>query len=290
MDYIDLNGDLVRNESSQDKLLKTLYGSQWGTAVLKVLTQKWISDLSGKLLDAGVSSLLINSFIKNNKINMSDYERKKYHSFNDFFTRRIAYGRRPVGVAGMPDNGIVSPSDGKVTVYKIDDELKLDVKGTVYTLEALLKNGKVAKHFKGGYVYIVRLSVDDYHRYIYPVSGVKTGNYHIDGVYHTVNPVANEHYAIYKENTREYTLIRAKNRGYIVQMEVGALLVGRIVNHHDSRRVTCGEEKGYFEYGGSTIVVMADRNMAEPRKDLLAHTADGYETKILQGQMLSCLE
>ena len=189
--------------------------------------------------------------------------------------------------AGNRASCLVSPSDGKVTVYPVTEDLKVDVKGTTYTIEGLLRNSTVASHFKGGYVYIVRLSVDDYHRYIYPVSGTKTRNYKIPGVYHTVNPIAGQYYPIYKENTREYTLIKTMHQGYVAQMEVGALLVGRIVNRHQSRRVRRGEEKGYFEYGGSTIVVITDRHMALPREDLLKNTAQGYETKILQGQLLT---
>ena len=287
MDYIDLNGKRIKGENGQEKLLKQLYGTEAGRMALKVLTMRCVSEVAGKLLDSRFSSFLIDGFAKRNHIDRREYEQRKYCSFNDFFTRKIRTGKRPVACTGSAGGGLVSPSDGKVTVYPVTQDLEVKVKGRTYTLESLLKNQTVASHFRGGYVYIVRLCVEDYHRYIYPVSGMKTKNYHINGVYHTVNPIAGEYYPIYKENTREYTLIRAENKGYVLQMEVGALLVGRIVNHHQSRKVRCGEEKGYFEYGGSTIVVITDQNMAPPRQELLRNTAEGCETKILQGQLLT---
>ena len=111
-------------------------------------------------------------------------------------------------------------------------------------------------------------------------------NYHIDGTFHTVNPVANDYLPIYKENTREYTVIHTPDYGSIVQMEVGALLVGRIKNHKESCPVTRGEEKGYFEYGGSTIIILTEKDTYVPRQDLMQNTRRGYETKLLQGHVL----
>ncbi len=73
--------------------------------------------------------------------------------------------------------------------------------------------------------------------------------------------------------------------GDIVQMEVGALLVGRITNDTSVSTAVRGEEKGYFEYGGSTIILLTNADTA-PRVDLLQNTLNGYETRILQGQEL----
>lgn len=284
MDYIDLNGNLVKNKSGQDKLLALFYTTAVGRIVLKPLVMPCVSKLGGSLLSGRLSTVLIKGFIKNNNIDLSDYEKCEYTSFNDFFTRRIVEGRRPV----QKGKKLVSPSDGKVTVYRVCDDLKLNIKNTCYHLSELLKSERLAGHYAGGYVYIIRLSVDDYHRYIYPVSGVKSSNYHIKGVFHTVNPIANDYYPIYKENTREYTVIKTKTEGYVLQMEVGALLVGKITNldRNENLLVKCGDEKGYFEYGGSTIVVITDKRMPLPRQDLLTNTLRGYETKVLQGENL----
>ena len=63
---------------------------------------------------------------------------------------------------------------------------------------------------------IFRLTVDDYHRYCYVADGVKEDNVFIPGVLHTVNPLANDYFPIYKENSREYSVLHTKEFGDIV--------------------------------------------------------------------------
>ena len=66
---------------------------------------------------------------------------------------------------------------------------------------------KLAKRYLGGTALLFRLGVTDYHRYCYPDNAKKSRNRYLPGVFHTVNPVAMEHYKIYAENSREYTVI-----------------------------------------------------------------------------------
>ena len=80
--------------------------------------------------------------------------------------------------------------------------------------------------------------MDDYHRYAFVDDGEVSREFHIPGVYHTVNPVAGEHYPIYKENTREFCIQKSRHFGHLLLMEVGALLVGRIVNHDVEQTVS----------------------------------------------------
>jgi len=115
----------------------------------------------------------------------------------------------------------------------------------------------------------LRLSVDDYHRYIYPVSGRRSHERTINGVFHTVQPIALEHCPVYKENTRKYCIIKTNEFGTILMMEVGAMMVGRITNHEaEPGYVTRGEEKGYFEFGGSTIILLTQKGAVLPRKNI----------------------
>lgn len=283
MDYIDLNGKLVKNSTSQDKILAYLYTNVFGRMMLKPLVQPHISKLAGRYLSSPHSVGMIEQFIKKNNIDMSSYEKRDYTSFNDFFTRKIKDGKRPI-----PENKnlLISPCDCKATVYKIQENTTFSIKHTEYTLRSLLRSPRLAKRFRGGYAFLLRLTVDDYHRYVYAASGKQSKNYHIDGSFHTVNPIANDYLPIYKENSREYTVIHTAEFGDIVQMEVGALLVGKISNHTQSGIVTRGSEKGFFEYGGSTIIVLTEKDMVSPREDLLKNTARGYETKLLQGHIL----
>lgn len=286
MDYIDLQGKKVSNITNQDKLLSFLYTNIFGRMLLKPLIQPQVSKLAGRYLSSAHSKWLISKFIERNEINMDIYEECDYSSFNDFFTRKIKPDCRPV-----PEDldVLISPCDCLATVYPIQENTTFSIKNTEYTLRSLLRSPRLAKRFRGGYAYVLRLTVEDYHRYLYSVSGKQSKNYHIDGTYHTVNPIANDYLPIYKENTREYTVIHSKEFGDVLQMEVGALLVGKISNHKQSTVVTRGEEKGFFEYGGSTIVVLTQKGRVTPRSDLLTNSKNGYETKVLQAHLLGIL-
>lgn len=286
MDYIDLQGKKVSNITNQDKLLSFLYTNIFERMLLKPLIQPQVSKLAGRYLSSAHSKWLISKFIERNEINMDIYEECDYSSFNDFFTRKIKPDCRPV-----PEDldVLISPCDCLATVYPIQENTTFSIKNTEYTLRSLLRSPRLAKRFRGGYAYVLRLTVEDYHRYLYSVSGKQSKNYHIDGTFHTVNPIANDYLPIYKENTREYTVIRSKEFGDVLQMEVGALLVGKISNHKQSTVVTRGEEKGFFEYGGSTIVVLTQKGRVTPRSDLLTNSKNGYETKVLQAHPLGIL-
>ena len=286
MDYIDLQGKKVSNITNQDKLLSFLYTNIFGRMLLKPLIQPQVSKLAGRYLSSAHSKWLISKFIERNEINMDIYEECDYSSFNDFFTRKIKPDCRPV-----PEDldVLISPCDCLATVYPIQENTTFSIKNTEYTLRSLLRSPRLAKRFRGGYAYVLRLTVEDYHRYLYSVSGKQSKNYHIDGTYHTVNPIANDYLPIYKENTREYTVVHSKEFGDVLQMEVGALLVGKISNHKQSTVVTRGEEKGFFEYGGSTIVVLTQKGRVTPRSDLLTNSKNGYETKVLQAHPLGIL-
>ena len=285
MDYIDLQGKKVSNITNQDKLLSFLYTNIFGRMLLKPLIQPQVSKLAGRYLSSAHSKWLISKFIERNEIDMDIYEECDYSSFNDFFTRKIKPDCRPV-----PEDldVLISPCDCLATVYPIQENTTFSIKNTEYTLRSLLRSPRLAKRFRGGYAYVLRLTVEDYHRYLYSVSGKQSKNYHIDGTFHTVNPIANDYLPIYKENTREYTVIRSKEFGDVLQME-GALLVGKISNHKQSTVVTRGEEKGFFEYGGSTIVVLTQKGRVTPRSDLLTNSKNGYETKVLQAHPLGIL-
>ena len=133
---------------------------------------------------------------------------------------------------------------------------------------------------------MIRLSVEDYHRYCYPASGYKSCNYYIPGKFHTVNPIAVESVPVFKQNAREYTLLKTRMFGTLVQMEVGALMVGRICNEKEEGIVRKGEEKGYFEFGGSTIILFIQKDRIALEETFLANTRKGIETKVQMGQRL----
>lgn len=280
----DRNGRIIKSDSGQDKALDFLYNTIFGRILLKILTAPIISEIAGKFMDSRLSVPMIKPFIRKSRINLSEYRTKKYTSFNDFFTRQIRPELRPVD---MNTESLISPCDSKLTVYKINGKSIFRIKNSYYRISDLLRNDFLARRYKGGYCMIFRLCVDDYHRYCYIDNGTKTENIHINGELHTVNPIALKKYNIYKRNSREFTILHTENFGDVVYIEVGAMLVGRIKNHHrHTHTVAKGAEKGMFEYGGSTVVLLFEKDTVSIDSDITANSAKGYETVVRYGEKI----
>lgn len=264
-------------------MLEFLYQTAFGRCVLKLLTRPGLSKAVGKYMDSRLSRWIIPRFIRSNGINMEDYLEEDYTCFNDFFCRRIRPELRPVD---REEGHLIAPCDGLLSVYPIQESLVIPVKGSRYSIPDLLRDDSLAARYENGTCLVFRLCVHHYHRYIYGDSGVKEGNTFIPGVLHTVRPVALREVPVFKENSREYTVIHSQNFGNIVQMEVGAMLVGKIDNYHQEKEVHRGEEKGRFLYGGSTIILLLEPDAAEVKEDFFRATEQGNETEIKMGQMI----
>ena len=282
MGWKDRQGNVLPDDSRSPSL-RFLYGTALGRAALRVLIKPFVSKLAGGFMDSGLSRPLISGFVRRNGIDLSICEERRYRSFNDFFTRRLKPSAR---VADMEKSHLISPCDGKLTVYTVTEDGTFEIKGTRYTLLSLLRDEALARKYLGGTLLVFRLTVGDYHRYCYMDGGAKSGNIHIDGVFHTVNPIACDRYPIYKENTREYCVIDTDSFGEVTMMEVGALLVGRILNHHGAQRVERGQEKGMFLFGGSTIVAAIEKDRVTIDGDIVRNTREGFETVVKLGEKI----
>ncbi len=277
------DGKVISTNEKQNELLKKLYNTSDGRRLLKLLTRPFVSKIAGDFMDSVFSKPLIKRFIRSNNIDTSQYIMKNFRSYNDFFTRKIKPEKRPVDQSA---DHLISPCDSKLSIYDIDEKSVFRIKGSRYSLSDLLRNNFLARRYLGGFCMIFRLEVDDYHRYCYIDNGIKTGNTFIKGELHTVNPIALRRYNIYKRNSREYTVLHTENFGDVVQVEVGAMMVGRITNHHGEHSFRRGEEKGYFEFGGSTIVLLFERDAVLPDHDILKNSAEGFETVVKFGEKI----
>lgn len=278
-------GETLDTFKSGDGALDFLYGNIVGRIILKLLTRRFISKMAGVYMNSSLSRGMIKKTVDRAKINLSDYEKSEFSSYNDFFTRKIKGGKRPVT---MSAENFVSPCDAKVSAYKISDESCFFIKNSIYTVTDLLGGNKqLADKYKDGYCLIFRLTVDDYHRYCYIDNGEKGENIAISGIFHTVNPIALNKYNIYKRNCREYTILKTENFGEVVQIEVGAMMVGRIRNLHGKHTFKRGAEKGMFEFGGSTIVLLVKKNTISVDRDILANTAENVETMVRLGEKIA---
>ena len=268
----------------QRELLEILYNTRLGRICLKALINPRVSEIAGMFLDTCFSKIIIRPFIRYNNINISECEREKirdYESFNDFFTRELKENARRFE---MEPSVLASPCDSRLSVYKISGDAVFNIKDTSYTMDELVKNKALAKRYEGGFLCVFRLSVDDYHYFSYVDDGRRSKNYRIPGVFHTVAPAATENIPVYKENTREFSLLKSDNFGTILMMEVGAMLVGRINNFHEEKNVSRGETKGCFEFGGSTVILAFERDKVQFFEEILENSAKGIETRVLMGE------
>ena len=227
---------IVRDRNSKKNIIiessKTLnffYDTLLGRIILKPFISKTFSNLMGKYMNSKYSLKRVDKFIDKNDINIYEYSKQKYTSYNDFFIRKVVESKRPINAH---KNAFISPCDSKLTVYKINDDLTLKIKDSYYSVDTLVDKD-IMNEYRGGYALVFRLSTDNYHRYCYIDSGTKGKNIHIDGIFHTVQPIALKHYNFYKTNTREYTILNTNNFDKVIEVEVGALGVGRIVNNHE---------------------------------------------------------
>jgi len=267
--------------STADKSsIRFLYSTIPGRLLLKLLIRKTVSKLAGFILRSPVSCFFIDGFIKRNNINMEEYRDVKYKSFDDFFIREIKYGYRP-----FPENDddVIAPCDGKLSVYPITEKSVFIIKRSMYSIDDLLHDKKLADEFSDGICMIFRLTPDDYHRYIYIDDCEILHQKRIKGVLHTVQPIAYQNCNVFCHNSREYTVMQTKNFGKVIQMEVGALFVGRISNHGKSNTIKRGEEKGMFQFGGSTIILLFRKDTIITDEAIKNNTLQNKETIVKMG-------
>ncbi len=263
-------------------LMRSLYGGAL-SPLLTLVSRKGVSDLGGAALSTRASAALIGRFVRKNGIDMSQYPARDYASFNDFFTRGLKPGLRPLP---EDESALMAPCDSRLTAYDVAPDLTFRIKGGTYSVASLLKNQELAARFAGGLCLVFRLCVDDYHRYVYFDDCVKGENVRLAGRYYTVQPVALRSHDYFKENAREYTVLDTAHFGRCVQAEIGATFVGRIVNCHGAGVFRRGEEKGMFEFGGSTVVLLLPPGAAELDDDIRQNSRLGCETRVLLGEKI----
>lgn len=257
--------EIYEEEQYGQKKLEFLYNTVIGRIILKLIISNKIYSKINALFEKRKSSIKkIKPFVKKYNIIESDFEEKQYNSFNDFFTRKIKEGARKIE---KNKSKLIAPADSKLSVYKIDHNLKVKIKNSVYSINELLKDEELSKEYIDGICLIYRLSVDDYHRYCYIDNGTNITNKTINGKLHTVSSISKD-YRVYKENQREYEIQQTENLGKIVYMEVGAMQVGKI-NNYKIESFTKGQEKGYFEFGGSTIIILIQKETVQIDDDIM---------------------
>lgn len=286
--------------------LDFLYGNVFGRVLLKyVAAAPWFSKWQGKRRDRPESKDDILPFIEENGIDLTDggfgpgWHPEEFATFNAFFARQRNYDAyfADLNKAGLlascddPERELPAVADARLSVYPLAADLEVPVKQSVYTLSELVgRNGHDLdlSAFDGGHLLVFRLGVDDYHRYVFPDSGRLLQRYSIPGELHTVRPVS-ERYRVFARNARSVSVLDTDHFGPLLQIEVGAMLVGHIVEHPlKIPTFRALQEKGYFEFGGSTILLVTGPDIAIDT-DLIEATKRGDEIRIRMGEPVGTL-
>lgn len=266
-----------RQLQPESRALEFLYHTMIGRFILKLVSLKFISQMLGWINNTGFSKRKVAKFVKKNHIEIDDTA--SFNSFNEFFIRKQEFN------FDFEEEDMISVAESQLSIYDIDKHSKFMIKGQAYPLETLLDDEELARYYQGGKCLIFRLCVDNYHRYCYFDSGTVIKNKYISGCLHTVRPIAYEKYRPLIQNTRNYALLNTDNFGQALFMEVGAIMVGKFVNHASSK-FEKGAERGYFELGGSTIVVLLEKDSFELDEDLLPLVNTGTEVAVKYGEKI----
>ena len=286
--YVDRESGQVRTEKVYgEQWLNWLYHNPVGEATLwAIAKRKIVSSVYGDMMEKPSSSDKIQPFIEEYGVDISIAQEQNFNSFNEFFIRKLKPQARPIIQDSL---SVASPADGKVLAYENINNSDFYIKGVRFNVESFLNNSELAKKYKNGSMIVFRLAPPDYHRYHFPVSGkVPEANTKIDGDYYSVNPLAlREKAEIFWLNKREYGVIESPVFGNVVMVEVGATMVGSMLQSYSGTSIKKGDEKGYFKFGGSTVVLLFEKDKIKIDQDLLRNTSNSLETTIKMGEQIA---
>ncbi len=278
VEYVDRkSGTRVAESVMGDKALRFAYETLLGRTLWTVLFgSKAISAFMGRRYDSSASKKDIQKLAAIPGCVPAEAEKpiSEYESFNAFFTRRLKPGARPVG------EGIVSPADGRLMLYlNADADTPFPLKGATRSLRTVFDEQAPAGRYD---IAVIRLAPVDYHRFHFPCDCTSEGAVRVvPGMYHSVNPIALVRYPdVYADNERQILKCRAAFGDYWL-VDVGAFGVGTIVQTYSGARHAKGDEKGYFKFGGSTVIFIARAGAVTFDADLVKNSAEGLETRVL---------
>ncbi|KAI8380267.1 phosphatidylserine decarboxylase-domain-containing protein [Blakeslea trispora] len=241
----------------------------------------------GRRFDNPNSVREIAPFIKFHQLDLSEVLEpiENFKTFNEFFYRKLKPGARPCD--NPEDKRVaVSTADCRMMAFPtVDDATRIWIKGTEFSLSKLLDDPEEAKAFEGGALAIFRLAPQDYHRYHSPVDGTVRKIHHVKGQYYTVNPMAiRTTLDVYGENKRDVVYMDSDEFGRVAIVCIGAMMVGSIVlTAKEGDYLARTDELGYFAFGGSTLVVLFEKDRMRFDNDLIDNANRSLETLVRVG-------
>lgn len=226
-------------------------------------SRKWLSHLVGTFAKSRFSRILIPRFARMYQIPVEHAEKPlhQYSSLNDFFTRKLKEGCRPVDDS---PKGVVSPVDAVITdLGTVQSGQILNIKGQDYTIQELLNGSPRTINYIMGFYFILYLSPTDYHRIHSPIDGVVIERDEILGRAYPVNAFGLRHMRkVLSRNGRKISYMR-HNFGELAVVKVGAMNVSSIRLADGTRdELHRGDEMAHFEFG-STVILLLEQDTFE---------------------------
>lgn len=293
--YIDRLTDKVEEEKVYGaNAIKLIYGDDgiskaFGAPLLHLLAKTSLfAALYGWWQKLPITKKKIQPFIDAFQVDSAEFAEKPsdFRSFNDFFIRRLKPEARPIDSV---DNVAVIPADARYYFYQKADQCQVfSIKGRDFNLSALLGDEVLADKYAKGAMVIARLCPSDYHRFHFPCSGTPSKSRLINGWLYSVNPTAlKKDPMIFSKNKRMLCEFETEKFGKVLLMEVGATCVGSIhQTYQPGQKCVKGDEKGYFSFGGSALVILFPPKTIQFDPDLIAATQRGLEIRCLLGQSM----
>ena len=291
--YIDRQSGRQETEAVYgESVIRLLYGDSFfarifGKPLMYLLSGiPLFSRIYGAVQRLPFTKKKIKPFIRNFQIDATEFLEpvENFHSFNDFFIRKLKKEARPITEG---NNGAVIPADGR---YRFYPNIALSegflVKGEKFDLLELLQDKDLAAAYAGGTMVIARLCPSDYHRYHFPCEGTPGETRRINGWLYSVNPAAlKKNIHIFTQNKRGICQISSPHFGKVLYVEIGATAVGSMHQTYvPFQPVQKGDEKGYFSFGASSLILLFAHGSIQLDRDLLSHS--GKEIKCLMGQSM----
>lgn len=265
------------------------YESKGGSLLLHALAKRHIASwYYGWRMSRPVSANKVLPFILEYDLDVDEFAKSQFSfkTFNDFFYRALKPGARPIAAGGKV---AVLPADGRHLAFQnVDAAQGFYAKGQQFDLASFLGDPALAAEFAGGSLLISRLCPVDYHRFHFPVAGQPGEARLINGFLYSVSPIALRRKLGYLwENKRMVTLVDSPQFGKVAVCEIGATMVGSIVQTYlPGENVAKGFEKGLFKFGGSCVVTIFQPGRIKFDADLVAQSASGLETYAKMGERL----
>ncbi|MDR1457174.1 MAG: archaetidylserine decarboxylase [Puniceicoccales bacterium] len=267
--------------------IRMAYGTVLGRLLQRLIFSRPIfSNIAGWYANRPISAKKISPFIERYVIPREEIQSEiiQFESFNEFFCRRLKSEARPVSKGR---NIVTAPCDGRYFfIPNLEARRKICIKGRQIRFEKLIGGEKLVQKFQGGSALIARLCPMDYHRFHFPCDGIPSKPQHMGKRLYSVHPFALRHMSIFAKNRRMLTRI-ITSAGEMLMLEVGAMFVGSIYQTHvPYRYVKKGTEKGFFSFGGSTVILIFTPGTFTPCMDIQRTSEKNLETYIRMGDRI----